>query len=43
MISQFAAPITTYSMNHVLIGISDAHVNAFSVIGYVGSLFASLM
>lgn len=43
MVSQFAAPITTYSMNHVLIGISDAHVNAYSVIGYAGSLFASLM
>ncbi len=43
MISQFAAPITTTSMNRVLIGISDPHVNAFSVISYVGSLFASLM
>lgn len=43
MVSQFAAPITTYSMNRVLIGMSDAHVNAYSVIGYVGSLFASLM
>lgn len=43
MISQFATPITTSSMNRVLIGISDPHVNAFSVIGYTGSLFASLM
>lgn len=43
MISQFAAPITTSSMNRVLIGISDPHVNAFSVIGYTASLFASLM
>lgn len=43
MVSQFAAPITTYSMNRVLIGISDAHVNAYSVIGYAGSLFVSLM
>ena len=43
MVSQFAAPITTYSMNRVLIGIGDAYVNAFSVIGYAGSLFASLM
>ena len=43
MVSQFAAPITTYSMNAVLLGISDAHVNAFSVIGYAGTLFASLM
>ena len=30
-------------MNRVLIGIGDAYVNAFSVIGYAGSLFASLM
>lgn len=43
MVSQFAAPITTYSMNRVLIGIGDAHVNAYSVISYAGSLFASLM
>ena len=43
MVSQFAAPITTYSMNSVLLRISDAHINAFSVIGYAGSLFASLM
>lgn len=43
MVSQFAAPITTYSMNRVLLGIGDAYVNAYSVIGYAGSLFASLM
>ena len=43
LVSQFAAPITTYSMNRMLIGISDAHVNAFSVIGYASSLFAALM
>lgn len=43
MVSQFAAPITTASMNRVLIGISDPHVNAFSVIGYIGSLFVSLI
>lgn len=43
MVSQFAAPITTYSMNRVLLGIGDAHVNAFSIISYAGSLFASLM
>ncbi len=43
MVSQFGAPITTTSMNRVLIGISDPHVNAYSVISYVGSLFASLM
>ena len=38
LVSQFAAPITTYSMNRMLIGISDQHVNAFSVIGYASSL-----
>lgn len=43
MVSQFAAPITTYSMNQVLLGISNPHVNAYSVIAYAGSLFASLM
>ncbi len=43
MVSQFAAPVTTASVNRVLMGISDPHVNAFSVISYVGSLFASLM
>ena len=30
-------------MNRVLLGISDVHVNAYSVISYAGSLFASLM
>lgn len=44
MVSQFAAPITTYSMNRMLLGyLGDAAVNAYSVIGYAGSLFASLM
>ncbi len=43
MISQFAAPVTTFSMNRILTGISDPNVNAYSVISYVGSLFASLM
>lgn len=43
MVSQFAAPITTYSMNQVLLGINNPHVNAYSVIAYAGSLFASLM
>lgn len=43
MVSQFAAPVTTYSMNQVLLGISNPHVNAYSVISYAGSLFASLM
>ena len=43
MVAQFGGPITTYSMNRVLIGISDPHVNAFSVLTYVGSLFFALM
>ena len=44
MVSQFAAPITTYSMNRILLGyLGDAAVNAYSVIGYAGYLFASLM
>lgn len=43
MVSQFAAPVTTACVNRVLMGISDPHVNAYSVISYVGSLFASLM
>lgn len=44
MVSQFAAPITTYSMNRMLLTyLGDAAVNAYSVIGYAGSLFASLM
>lgn len=43
MVSQFAAPITTFSMNRVLIDISDLHVNAYSVITYASSLFTSLM
>lgn len=43
MVSQFAGPITTFSMNRVLLGgLGDAAVNAYSVIGYAGSLFASL-
>lgn len=43
MVSQFASPITTFSMNNVLIGIGDAHVNAYSVILYAGSLFSALI
>lgn len=44
MISQFASPITTFSMNRMLLMLmgNDA-VNAFSVISYVSSLFAALM
>ena len=44
MIAQFASPITTFSMNQMLITyLGDLSVNAFSVISYAASLFASLM
>lgn len=44
MIAQFATPITTFSMNNMLMTNPNIHsVNAFSVIGYASSLFASLM
>lgn len=44
MIAQFANPITTFSMNRMLITyLGDLSVNAFSVISYAASLFASLM
>ncbi len=44
MISQFANPVITFSMNRMLIGhLGNAAVNAFSVITYASSLFASLM
>ena len=44
MIAQFATPITTFSMNNMLMTNPNVHsVNAFSVIGYASSLFASLM
>ncbi len=43
MVSQFAGPITTFSMNRMLLAyLGDAAVNAYSVVGYAGSLFASL-
>ncbi len=43
MVSQFAGPITTFSMNRMLLTyLGDAAVNAYSVVGYAGSLFASL-
>ena len=43
MISQFANPITTFSMNNILINhLGNAAVNAFSVITYASSLFSSL-
>lgn len=44
MVSQFAAPITTFSMNRMLLSyLGVAAVNAYSVIGYAGSLFSSMM
>lgn len=44
MIAQFANPITTFFMNRMLINyLGNVSVNAFSVICYVASLFASLM
>lgn len=44
MISQFAAPITTFSMNRMLLMLMGNNaVNAFSVVSYVGSLFSALM
>ncbi len=42
LVSQFAAPVTTYSMNRILLMLGDSYVNAFSVIGYAGSLCASI-
>ena len=44
MISQFANPITMFSMNNMLIDhLGNMAVNAFSVITYASSLFSSLM
>lgn len=44
MIAQFANPITTFFMNRMLITyLGNVSVNAFSVICYAASLFASLM
>lgn len=44
MISQFANPITAFSMNNILIHhLGNAAVNAYSVITYASSLFSSLM
>lgn len=44
MIAQFAYPITTFFMNKMLITyLGNVSVNAFSVICYAASLFASLM
>lgn len=44
MIAQFANPVTTFFMNRMLITyLGNVSVNAFSVICYAASLFASLM
>jgi len=44
MVSQFAYPITTFSMNLVLVNhLGNAAVNAYSIIIYAGSLFSSLI
>ncbi len=44
MISQFANPIISFSMNRMLIThLGNAALNAFSVIVYASSLFSSLM
>ena len=44
MISQFANPITAFSMNHMLIRhLGNASVNAYSIITYASSLFSAMM
>ena len=44
MISQFANPVTMFSMNNILINhLGNAAINAFSIITYASSLFSSLM
>ena len=44
MISQFANPVTAFSMNNILINhLGNTAVNAYSVITYASSLFSSLM
>lgn len=44
MISQFANPVITFSMNRMLINhLGNVAVNAYSVITYASSLFSSLM
>ena len=44
MISQFANPIITFSVNNMLIThLGNTAVNAYSVITYAGSLFSSLI
>lgn len=44
MIAQFATPVTTICMNHVLMAqLGDKGINAFSIISYVSSLTMSIL
>ena len=44
MIAQFATPVTTICMNHVLMAqLGDVGINAFSIISYVSSLTMSVL
>ncbi|MDO5425722.1 MAG: MATE family efflux transporter [Eubacteriales bacterium] len=44
MIAQFATPVTTICMNHVLMAqLGDIGINAFSIISYVSSLTMSVL
>ena len=44
MIAQFATPVTTICMNHVLIAnLGDIGINAFSIISYIASLALSVL
>lgn len=44
MIAQFATPVTTICMNHVLMAqLGDVGINAFSIISYIASLTLSIL
>ncbi len=44
MIAQFATPVTTICMNHVLMAqLGDIGINAFSIISYIASLTQSVL
>ncbi len=44
MIAQFATPVTTICMNHVLMAqLGDIGINAFSIISYIASLTMSVL
>jgi len=44
MIAQFATPVTTICMNHVLMAqLGDLGINAFSIISYIASLTMSVL